>query len=152
MLISTICGRNVLTARPDEDLVAIAKKMRDEHVGDVVIIKPEGSGRIPVGMLTDRDIVVGGLAEAGAAVGSLTAGDVMTPAPVVVFESDTIQVAIDKMVDECVRRLPVVDSRGGLVGIISYDDIVARLAHHLDRAVTHHGRAQRRQTDKRKRG
>ena len=134
MLISTICSRRVVTAHVDDSLIALARKMRDEHVGTVVVI---GAKRIPIGVITDRDVVVGGLAQAAERFADLTAGDIMTPDPVVVWESDTLEVAIAYMAGRGVRRLPVVNNHGGLCGVVSYEDIVNRLAHHLTRAVDH---------------
>ena len=137
MLISTICSRRVVTAAADDSLYTIAQKMRTEHVGDVVVVGGPTGSRKPVGVLTDRDIVVAGFAEAGDRVIDLVASDIMTPNPHLIWESDTLDIAIERMASCGVRRLPVIDSHGELVGVISYVDLVSRLAHHLTRIVDH---------------
>ena len=149
MLISTVCTRRVVTAHADDSILSIARKMRCEHVGAVVIVGGPSGSRLPVGIVTDRDIVVGGLVEESVDVANLVASDLMSPTPVVIWESDTLGKAIDKIADHGVRRLPVVDSHGGLIGIVSYEDLVGRLAHHLTTVVYHSLIQHRREAERR---
>jgi CBS domain-containing protein len=60
MTVGDISSKPVITAHPDETLVEVARRMRDEHVGDVVVADTQ---RRPVGVLTDRDIVVSAVAQ-----------------------------------------------------------------------------------------
>jgi CBS domain-containing protein len=120
MRISEIMTESVVTARPDTAVREVAAMMRDRNVGSVVIV--DDSGR-PVGVVTDRDLTVDVLAEAGDP--DTPAGDYAT-APVVTGESGMeLEEAAALMVSHRIRRLPVLDD-GGLVGIVTLDDIAVR--------------------------
>ena len=98
----------------------VAALMRDRNVGSVVLV--DDSGR-PVGMVTDRDLAVGVLAEAGdpgAAVASCATSPVVTGEPGMQLEE-----AAALMVSHKIRRLPVIDG-ADLVGIVTLDDIAVR--------------------------
>lgn len=130
MNVAKLCGRNVITIREFEELTAAARLMREKHIGYLVVVEPDlsGGGTLkPVGVLTDRDIVVTVVARE-VDPRSLRVGDVMTRKPVVASESDSIEQALQHMRAIGVRRLPVVGSRGDLVGVLSLDDIIESLA------------------------
>lgn len=122
MRIGDICKRNVVVARRSTPLDEIAQLMRKNHVGCVVIIE-QGTGRLPIGIVTDRDLVVEVMAP-GLAAGTLSAGDVMTTSPVTAREGDDALWALKTMRDRGVRRLPVVDDSGSMTGIITMDDLL----------------------------
>jgi len=124
-----ICRQNVITTRPREELTAAARSMRDNHVGYLVVTEFDLSCQKerPVGVLTDRDIVIAVVARETDP-RSLRVGDVMTPNPVVVNDDAAIRIGLAEMRRIGVRRIPVVDHRGFLVGILSMDDIVVTLA------------------------
>jgi CBS domain-containing protein len=119
------CSHRVVIASRGETLHDAAQRMREEHVGCVVVAddRPDGS-RVAVGILTDRDIVVGVLARADQHVHKLTVGDVMTSNVVTARENDSLDDVLKRMRRFGVRRLPVVDDEGALAGIISFDDLV----------------------------
>jgi CBS domain-containing protein len=132
MKIGDVCKRNVVTARAADDLTKAAQLMRSKHVGYIIVVEPEveeGSFR-PIGVLTDRDIVIEVVA-GGADPKTLTVGDIMTAQPVTVADTASITAAMAEMRRIGVRRLPVVGHRGQLAGIVSLDDIIDRLASEL---------------------
>lgn len=123
MTVGEICQRNVVVAAPTEMVVDAAKRMRTSHVGDVVVVDTRGVQHVPVGILTDRDIVVGALAGDADHINYLLVSDVMTSDLVTAREQDSTEEALKKMQEHGVRRLPIVDSEGALVGIVTLDDI-----------------------------
>ncbi|MEF8976541.1 MAG: CBS domain-containing protein [Halapricum sp.] len=121
---------DVITASTGASVKDLAQTMLDEELGDLVIAEDNK----PVGIVTDRDIALAvarfdDLSE-------LTAEDVMTPDPVTIHEDAT---AIDlpaTMAEGRVRRIPVVDDEGTLVGIATLDDVVATAGEMLADAAT----------------
>lgn len=101
--------------------------MRDNHVGDVIVVEHRGNKHLPVGILTDRDIVVEILAE-GIDSDDIAVKDVMSSELICVREDDHIIETIEKMRDRGVRRVPVVNQDGGLEGILAVDDAIELLA------------------------
>jgi CBS domain-containing protein len=101
--------------------------MRDHHVGNLVVVEPRGSAYVPVGILTDRDIVVAVVAK-GVAPEAVTVGDAMTRNLLTVRDDASLEFALREMRRHGVRRAPVVRANGNLVGIIAIDDIVQHLA------------------------
>jgi CBS domain-containing protein len=132
MKIGDICKRNTVTALPTDDLTKAAQLMRSQHVGYIVVVEPdvEDSAFRPIGVLTDRDIVIEVVA-AGADSKTLTVGDVMTAKPVAVTDSAPLTAALTEMRRIGARRLPVVGHRGQLVGVISLDDVIDSIASEL---------------------
>jgi CBS domain-containing protein len=132
MKVSEKCQRNVVSVRPHEELISAAHLMRDKHVGYLVVIEPalvDGTYR-PIGVLTDRDLVVSVLARE-ANPRSLRIEDVMTRMPRVVRADQSLADAVQEMRRIGVRRLPVIGDHGELFGVISLDDIVETLATQL---------------------
>ena len=132
MNVAQLCRRKVVSVRKTDEVVAAARLMREHHVGYIVVIEPDFAGSTvrPVGVLTDRDIVVGIVAKERDP-RSLVVGDVMTENPVVVEESDSIAAAVQEMRRIGVRRMPVVGSLGELVGVLSLDEVLDALAGEL---------------------
>jgi CBS domain-containing protein len=132
MNVGEMCERDTVTIRPHEDLLAVARLMREKHVGFLVVVEPalaEGAWR-PVGVLTDRDVVITVVARE-ANPRALHVEDVMTRNPTTVQAHESLDAALREMRRVGVRRLPVVDERGELFGIVSLDDVLARLAEQL---------------------
>jgi len=120
MKLSEIMTAGVVTAAPEASAVSVARQMRDNRVGSVVIVDPAGS---PVAMVTDRDLAVRVFA-AGADPG--TAVGEHASRPLVCGESAMeLEEAAALMVQHRVRRLPVVDG-DSLAGIVTLDDIAVR--------------------------
>lgn len=132
MNVGEMCKQNVVTVREFDELSDAAKLMRERHVGYLIVVEPMPvHARLkPVGVLTDRDIVVGVLARDGD-IRALRVGDVMTRLPVVVDEDKSIGFALREMRRIGVRRIPVVGSAGHLVGVLSLDDVIEVLAKEL---------------------
>jgi CBS domain-containing protein len=131
MKIKEICSRVVVVAEPDTDLRAAARLMRDHHVGALVVIEKLAGATRPIGIVTDRDIVVAVVADADVRPESLTLRDLMSGELALAQESDGVFEAVDKMQDSGGRRLPVVDAEGRLIGILSLDDVLRMLAGEL---------------------
>jgi CBS domain-containing protein len=132
MNVGDLCQKTLVTVRPYEELLSAARLMREKHVGYVVVVEPalaEGTFQ-PIGVLTDRDLVVSVLArEADAR--TLRVEDVMTRAPVVAQDDDSLPSALEQMRRIGVRRLPVVDDRNQLIGVLSLDDVIYSLVGQL---------------------
>lgn len=129
MNVGRICSKPAVTAGPADTLASVARLMRERHVGYVIIVDDDAStaDQRPLGVLTDRDLVVSVLAE-GVSPIAVTVGDVMNTQPVTVDETDSVKSALQTMRRIGVRRLPVVGRNGALVGVLSLDDVLDRLA------------------------
>lgn len=121
MKTSDLCTKDVVAVPGDAPLISVAKAMRAAHVGSVVVTGP--GGRKPVGILTDRDIVLEVVAM-GLDPATITAAEVMTSSPAVAQAGDDALWALKVMRDRGVRRLPVVDDRGELAGMLAFDDLM----------------------------
>lgn len=131
MNIADIYKRSPVTVRESEDLTAAARLMRERHIGYLVVVEPQLSGAVrPIGVLTDRDIVVGVIAK-GADPRELRVGDVMTRQPVMIDESKSLAAALSEMRRIGVRRMPVVGALGQLLGVLSLDEVLDALAEEL---------------------
>lgn len=132
MNVGEICVRTVVTVRELDELTKAAELMREKHIGYLVVAGPKvgASGFVPIGVLTDRDIVVGVVAKETDPK-TLRVGDLMTRQPVVVEESASISQALSEMRRIGVRRIPVVGRNGILAGVLSLDDILGVLSEEL---------------------
>lgn len=128
--IGMICQREVVCTGPETTVQAAAKLMRTHHVGSLVIVALQDGRRRPVGIVTDRDLVIEVIA-LDLEPHVLTVGDIALPGLVTVWEGEALQVAADIMSNDCIRRLPVVSDSGDLVGIVSFDDLLAALTMQL---------------------
>ena len=124
MAIGDLCRRQVVTCPPEATLGDAAKLMRAQHVGSIVVCD---EGRRPVGILTDRDIVVEVLA-ADLDPRTVKVGEVMSRNPATALEDDELTWALKVMRDHGVRRLPVVKAGGQLAGIVALDDLLSSAA------------------------
>lgn len=127
MTVGGICNRVVVTADRSTTIQEAAKLMRDHHVGTLIVAREEDAALVPVGILTDRDIVVEVVA-AAVDQDALTVGDVMSHELTMVQEESSVWDALELMRSRGVRRLPVVNRRGGLEGILTLDDVLDLLA------------------------
>lgn len=123
MQLKQVCNPAVITAKRRDTINRIAELMREYHVGAVVIADPIGNKMTPVGLITDRDIVIEVIAK-GLSPEALTAEDLVTGSLVVANIEDDIENVVSLMHDKQVRRLPVVDSQGCLFGIVALDDLL----------------------------
>jgi CBS domain-containing protein len=130
MPVSEICNREVVVVRREDTVHEAAKLMRQHHVGDVVVVEERNGVRVPVGIVTDRDLVVEIMAPDVVQM-VITVGDIMGLKLATVKENMGVYESIQYMRGEGVRRLPVVDGKGGLVGILTLDDLLELLAEEL---------------------
>lgn len=130
MRVADACTRDAVRIGTSRSVRSAAELMRKRHVGSLVVIGDSGGAHCPLGILTDRDIVLA-VTAAGADPESLTVGDVMTPSPATCADDDDLFDAIRKMRMHGVRRLPVVNAEGRLAGVISADDIYGTLGAQL---------------------
>lgn len=130
MSIGQFCNRETVIVRKQDSIVATAKLMRQNHVGSVVVVDDADGITKAVGIVTDRDLVLEVLA-AELDPETVTIGDVVSYDLVTAGEHDGIWETIQRMRTKGVRRMPVTDGRGALVGIISVDDLLEILAAEL---------------------
>lgn len=130
MRIGDICTTSTIYCTRDESVQDAALKMRQHHVGDLVIVDQGGTDKQPVGIVTDRDIVVSVIA-LGLDPVSLLVGDIMSEDLDTCRADDDVYETIERMHRRGVRRLPVVDGNGCLSGIVSADDLLGFLAEEM---------------------
>ena len=128
MKVSEIMTKNPRTVSPDTPVSEAARVMKEEDVGLVPVVERVGGaetrGRL-VGVVTDRDIAVRHVAEGrsiDSPVSEVMSGGVRTCSP-----DDSVDHAMDLMGREQIRRIPIVDERGSLVGVVAQADL-ARMA------------------------
>lgn len=127
MPIGDICVLDVVTCGRDTKIDEVAQLMRRHHVGDVVVTEDVKGKQVPVGIITDRDIVASVIAvKLDPSV--FSAGDLVSRPIVKVREDVGVFEAIQQMRKHGVRRMPVVGPEGTLVGIVSIDDLIELLA------------------------
>jgi CBS domain-containing protein len=126
MSVGSICTRHVFSIDASADAAQAAKAMRDYHVGFLVVTTKKDGHEIPIGVLTDRDIVLEVVAQR-IDPQAVAAKDIMTTKPVVVREQAPLHETLLQMRAAGVRRVPVQDAYGKLVGVLSLDDVVGFL-------------------------
>lgn len=123
MNLGDLMNTKPVTVRPTETVAAAARRMRDEGVGCVVVTGPT---RKPVGILTDRDIVLAVVAE-GRLPEETRVQEVMCRHVISGRPTDTLMDAAMKMAEASIRRLPILDGQGRMVGLVSVDDLLVIL-------------------------
>jgi CBS domain-containing protein len=131
MTVGEVCNRQVVIARGDEHVREAAERMRDLHVGTLVVIDERDGRRVPVGIVTDRDLVIRVLSAGAQGFDALVLRDIMTTEPVTAREGENLWDVIKKMRSFGVRRLLVVNDQGDLQGILSIDDLIDLVAEEL---------------------
>lgn len=129
MKISELMTKNPCTVAPDTPVSEAARLMKEQDVGIVPVVERVGGaetrGRL-VGVVTDRDIAVRHVADgrsSDAPVRDVMSGGVRTCSP-----DDSVETVLDLMAREQVRRVPIVDERGSLVGVVSQADLLLKVA------------------------
>jgi CBS domain-containing protein len=130
MTVGSICTHRVITVDRQIDVAAAAAVIRENHIGYLIVTDATSGGSSPVGVLTDRDIVVQVMAK-DVDPHTLTVGDVMTPEPLTAAEDDGISETLHRMRRLGVRRVPVLGARGQVTGVLSVDDVVDHLVGQL---------------------
>ncbi len=125
--IADIMTKSVAVVQRDETLQAAAQRMREMDVGALPVV----DGKALVGMVTDRDIAIRGVAEGMVAQESLVA-DVMTEDIRFCRTTDSVEQVMAEMGDAQVRRLAVLDADNEIAGIVALADIATRQSAHTD--------------------
>jgi len=126
MLLNEICTPDVVCCGADSTALAAARLMRERHVGDVVIVDEPNGDQTPIGVVTDRDIVVEVIArEQNPA--QVTLREIMRTPVVVGHATEDVSVAIERMKAHGVRRIPVMGESRRLVGILCLDDLLKQM-------------------------
>jgi CBS domain-containing protein len=123
MNMGELCNRVVTIAEPHESVRDVAELMRERHVGCVVLVRGGIDERAPVGIVTDRDIVLGVVAK-GLDPAETPIGSVMSAEPFCAWEGEDAHAVLQQMRGRGLRRVPVVDAKGVLQGIFTFDDFV----------------------------
>lgn len=131
MKVIDMAVHEVATITADKTIGDCARQMRLEHVGSLVVVNDD---QTPLGMITDRDIAIEVVARNLDPM-KLTVRDVMTTPVVTAGPSESMVVALARMREFGVRRLPIVDEEGKLVGVISNSNLVEELSSLLDSLV-----------------
>jgi CBS domain-containing protein len=131
MPISEICTREVAVADRAMTILEAAQAMRKQHAGNLVVVEEQNGKRVPVGIVTDRDIVVSVVATK-LDPSIFTVGDLVMQKLTTCQEDEGILECVRRMRIKGIRRMPVVDSDGSLVGIVTVDDIVQMLAEEMN--------------------
>lgn len=120
----------VVTILRGTSITDAARLMRENHVGDVIVVDLIGERKVPVGLITDRDIVMATVA-LSAELSPLSASDIMTDDLVSIHENESLSYLIDIMKRHGVKRVPIVNEAESLVGIVSLEDVMSLLASEL---------------------
>lgn len=131
MTAGAFCSRTVYIIRANESVVEAARLMKKYRVGCLVVIEERGADRVPIALVTDRDLVVKGIAEATTDLESMQVGQVMSEGLTTARETENMYDVRKKMRARGVRRIPVVDGEDRLQGIIAFDDMVEWMAQEL---------------------
>ncbi len=134
MPISELCNRQVVVVPRSSTVQEAALLMRQHHVGDLVVVDKRDGANVPVGVVTDRDLVMEVMAP-DLNQKAITVGDIVAPKVVSVKDNTGMFEAIQYMRAQGVRRLPVVDNKGGLVGILTLDDVLELISEELGELV-----------------
>ena len=119
-----IMAKDPRCVTPRTSIQEAARLMKTEDVGALPVIESDSSRKL-VGIITDRDITIRAVAD-GRDIGSVTVNDVMSKGATTAKASDTVDDVMKVMGREQVRRIPIVDDRDQLVGIVSQADVVLK--------------------------
>jgi CBS domain-containing protein len=134
MILEKIANKNVVTVPENATMLEAAKAMRDHHVGSVIVVDQKAGRKIPLGIITDRDIVVSTSAF-GIPPNSIYVKDVMSSTLVTAKKSDSLNHVLNLMKEHGVKRIPLTDSEGVLMGIVSTHELMAVLSDELSEVV-----------------
>lgn len=124
MRVQEVMTRNPASVTPGATIREAAQLMQREDTGIIPVVEEQGSKRL-VGVVTDRDIAIRVVAEGRD--GATRVSEVMSTSKLATCApDDDVDEAMQAMSDEQVRRIPIVDDRGSLVGIVAQADIVRK--------------------------
>ncbi len=149
MTVGKVCNREVVFIHRGASVPEAARLMREYHVGDIVVVNEKTGKQVPVGILTDRDIVLEVIAE-GVNVNDVSVGDIMSNSLVTARESDSVLDTVKMMRARGIRRLPVINDDNELAGILSVDDLIELLSEQTADLAKLIARGQKLEKEKRK--
>jgi CBS domain-containing protein len=147
MNIEDLCNRAVVVAPRAEMIIDAAKRMRTSHVGALVVVETRGGHHVPIGIITDRDIVISVVAGDPEHLDTLLVGDVMSSELVTARGHESVETALERMHEHGIRRLPIVDDAGALIGILTLDDVLEYLTKQQNELVALVAREQQHERD-----
>jgi CBS domain-containing protein len=127
MSVDKICNHNVVTVPADTNIADVAARMREAHVGDVIVTEYRQGREVPIGVVTDRDLVLEVLA-AKIDPDTVAAKDIMSGDLVAVRRENGLEFALAAMRKGGVRRIAIVDQDDALIGVLSVDDVIEHLS------------------------
>ncbi len=149
MILKDICVLDVASCGRETNILEAARLMRQHHTGTLVVVDDPQGDRTPAGVVTDRDIVVEALANELEPARTSVAR-IMGAKVVIASASESLADGIERMRLHGVRRLPIVDHNGSLIGIVTLDDMLtlharqaAALAEIVSKEQVHEQRARR---------
>ncbi|MEN6622949.1 MAG: CBS domain-containing protein [Smithella sp.] len=134
MPVGEICNREVVIINKKDSILEAAKLMRNHHVGDVIVVEAKEGWVVPVGIITDRDIVIELIARE-VPLDSVFVEDVMSSDLASIKENQGVWDSIQCMRRKGSRRIVVTGEKGNLIGIISSDDLIDLLSSELSDVV-----------------
>src|SRR5579872_7401135 len=127
MSLRDLCTSEVVHCAPQTTALGAAVLMRQKHVGDLVIIDDLDGDQNPIGMVTDRDVVIEVLGKE-LDPRTVTVREIMRTPVVVARDDEEISQVLERMKTHGVRRVPVMGAHRKLIGIVCLDDLLRRLA------------------------
>ena len=121
------CNREVVITEQDVSVTEAAMLMRQHHVGDLVVVEKQGEKTLPIGIITDRDIVIEVIAQKTDP-DSIMIKDIMSTGLILVEEKEALLDTLTLMKNQGIRRIIVVDAQGSLQGLFSADDAIELIA------------------------
>ena len=131
------CNREIIVTQQDTSVTEAALLMRQHHVGDLVVVEKREGKTLPIGIITDRDLVIEVIAQK-IDPDSLSVKDIMSSGLITVDEKETLLNVLEVMHKKSVRRIVIVDDEGVLQGLLSADDaieLIAEAMNHLTKLV-----------------
>jgi CBS domain-containing protein len=144
MLVREVCTAEVVCCQPHTSALEAARLMRRRHVGDVVVVSDPERERVPLGVVTDRDLAVEVLGN-GRDAATVPLSGLMRSPVVIARDSEDLGAVIERMRLHGVRRIPLVDEGGSLVGIVTLDDLLQALLTDMRTLLESQTKAQKRE-------
>ena len=132
MSLSELCNKNVVTISAEDTMLYACKLLRNEHVGCLIVTDLYEGNSQPIGIITDRDVVVKVIAPE-VNISKVLVKDVMDSKFISANINDDIHVALNLMRKHGIRRIPLINDSGCLEGIVTIDDLFSYLSDELNK-------------------
>lgn len=131
MRVGEICNRHAVIVGKLDSIYTAAVLMREHHANYLVVVESCGGNNVPVGSLTDRDIVVDIIAK-NADLAKITISDVMNPHLLLAEENDSVISTLKRMRHKRICYIPIVNAKRALIGVLSLDAILDVITEQLN--------------------